>query len=126
MGLLETAAADLAEILSDDVGGFAVPIKVVNPDNRKATIKGFATDIGFTINPDTGQPVAGQKISIALPLRALNAAGLGEPSGIADSNSRFWMVTFTLPTGGEHTYKIASTMPDKLGVIVCFLEHCDP
>lgn len=126
MGLLETAAADLAEILSDDVGGFAVPIKVVDPNNRKATIKGLATDIGLTINPDTGQAVAGQKISIALPLRSLTAAGLGEPTGIADSNSRFWKVTLTMPTGVEHTYKITSTMPDKLGVIVCFLEHCDP
>ena len=127
MGLLETAAVDLAEILQDDGdSGFAVPIKVVNPENRKATIKGLATDIGFTINPETGQPISGQKISIALPLRACVAAGLGEPTGIADSSSRFWKVTFTLPTGVEHTYKITSTMPDKLGVIVCFLEHCDP
>jgi hypothetical protein len=125
MGLLETAAADLHEILSDDVGGFAVPIKVVDPSNRKATINGLATDIGFTINPDTGQAVAGQKISIALPLRALKAAGLGEPIGISASDSRFWKVTLTMPTGGEHTYKITSTMPDRLGCIVCFLEYCD-
>ncbi len=103
-----------------------MPITVVDPNNRKATINGLAADIGFTINPETGQAVSGQKVSIALPLRALAAAGLGEPVGIADSSSRFWKVTLTMPTGVEHTYKVESTMPDKLGCIVCFLEHCDP
>ncbi len=125
-GLLETAAVDLAEILSDDVGGFAVPITVIDPNNRRATIKGLGTDIGLTINPETGAPVAGQKISVALSIRALEAAGLGVPYGVPSSDSRFWRVKFQLSTGREQTFKVATTMPDRLGVVVCFLELCNP
>lgn len=121
MGLLEQAAADLAEILSDDVG-FAVPITVVDPGGSQATINGLATDIGLTINPETGIAVASRKASVALSLRALEAAGLGQPYGVADGSRKPWTVTLTLPTGDEQTFKITTTMPDKLGVIVCFLE----
>jgi hypothetical protein len=122
VGLLETAAADLAGILSDDVGGFAVPITLVDPSGNQATINGLANDIGFTINPETGVAVSGQKATVALPIRALTGAGLGQPQGVASAKSRPWTVTFTLSTGVEQTFKVASTMPDALGCLVCHLE----
>lgn len=123
MGLLETAAADLLGILSDaSGGGFAVPIMIVAPDARTVTINGLATDIGLTIDPQTGAAVSGRKVSVALPIRSLDTAGIGQPCGISDRNSAPWLVKLTLPTGGEQTFKVSSSEPDKLGCLVCFLE----
>jgi hypothetical protein len=122
MGLLETAAADLAAILADDVGGFSVPIVVTDPSNNQATINGLATDIGFTIDPETGIGVAERKASVALPIRALREADLGVPVGVSDESRKPWRVTLTLPTGVAMTFKVKTAMPDKLGCVVCFLE----
>lgn len=123
MGLLEKAAADLAGILSDSVGGFALPIQIVDPNGNTATVNGLAADIGTAINPDTGQIVAGRTVSVALPLRGLAAAGLGQPVGIAAGASRRpWTCSFTLPTGDEQTFRVARTKPDRLGCLVCDLE----
>jgi hypothetical protein len=124
MGLQEVAAADLAAILADDVGGFAVLITVPDPNNNQATIKGQATDIGEVIDPETGVAVAGRKASVALSIRALRAAGFAtDPRGVNGSSSRPWVVEFTLPTGDAQTFKVAKTMPDKLGCLVCLLEE---
>ncbi len=120
MGLLDQAAADLVSILSDTVGGFAVPIRVVDPDDNAATINGLATHIGTTIDPDTGVPVAGQKSSVALPIARLRAAGLKNPRAVSDDNARPWRVQ--VPGWGSMWFKVSTTLPDKLGVIVCFLE----
>lgn len=123
MGFLETAAADLAGILSDDVGGFAVPIQIVDPNNNTATVNGIANEIGFKIDPETGVAVSGQKATVALSLRAIDAAGLGQPRGIAAGDKRPWSMTFQLPAMRDaQTFKVASTMPDQLGCLVCFLE----
>jgi hypothetical protein len=124
MGLLEVAAADLAAILADDVGGFAVSIAITDPQNNQATIKGFATDIGEVIDPETGVAVAGRKASVALPIRALRAAGFAtDPCGVNDKSSRPWIFVFTLPTGDAQTFKVVKTMPDKLGCLVCLLSE---
>lgn len=122
MGLLETAAADLQAILADAGGGFAVPIQIVAPDGRTVTINGQATDIGLSIDPETGMAVSGRKASVALPIRALNAAGIGQPCGVSGRSANPWRVKLTLPTGGEQTFKVSSSAPDKLGCLICFLE----
>lgn len=121
--LLERAAADLTRILSDAAGGFAVPIRVVDPSSNAATINGLATDIGIKIDPETGVAVSGRKASVAFPLAKLLEAGLDDPRGITDNMKRPWTVTLELPTGGEGTFKISGTVPDRLGCIVCFLEE---
>lgn len=125
-GLLEQAAADLQAILTDNVGGFAIPITIVSPQGTKVTINGLAADIGLSMDPETGLSVSGQKASVALPLRSLAAAGIGNPVGVAARGSAPWFVSFTLPTGGEQTFKVASSAPDKLGCLVCFLEYYKP
>jgi hypothetical protein len=122
VSLLDTAAADLVAILSDTVGGFAIPITLVDPAGNEATINGLATDIGLTIDPETGQAVIGRKASIAIPLRALEEAELEQPRGVASKTAKPWTATFTLPTGQAQTFKITSAMPDKLGCLVCFLD----
>lgn len=127
MGLLEQAAADLDAILTDNVGGFAVPIRIVDPNNNTATINSLANEIGFKIDPETGVAVSGQRATVALSLRALATAGLGQPRGVAAGDKRPWTVTFQLPAMREpQTMKVASTMPDQLGCLVCFLEFYEP
>lgn len=122
MTLLDEAAADLAAILADTVGGFSVPITLISPDGDETELVGLATDIGLTIDPDTGQAVIGRKASIALSIKALEEAELEQPRGVAGKMAKPWLARFTLSTGSEQTFKIASVMPDKLGCLVCFLE----
>jgi hypothetical protein len=122
VSLLDEAAADLASILGDTVGGFAVPITIADPNGVSAVINGLATDIGLTIDPETGQAVIGRKASIAIPLRALEDAGLEQPRGVASKTAKPWTATFTLSTGAAQTFKITGAMPDKLGCLVCFLD----
>jgi hypothetical protein len=124
VSLLDDAAADLAGILSDATGGFAVPIQVIPPRGRPALINGIAQDIGSKIDPGTGVMVSGRSASVALPILALRAAELEDPVGVAGgTDDRPWLVKFTLKTGTEQMFKVTSTMPDKLGCIVCFLDE---
>ncbi len=123
MGLLDQAAADLQAILTDNVGGFAVPITIVSPLGLKVTINGLATDIGLSIDPGTGMSVSDQKASVALPIRSLDSAGIGQPRGVSGRDANPWLVSFTLPTGGEQTFKVSSSHPDKLGCLICLLEY---
>lgn len=123
MNLLDQAAADLVTILSDTVGGFATPITVIDPDGNEATIGGFANDIGQQLDPETGLMMVGRQATVALPTRALRAADLGDPRGVADENARPWRVKLKLPASDrELMFKVTKTMPDKLGCIVCFLK----
>jgi hypothetical protein len=121
VSLLEQAAADLEQILTDPAG-FSVPITVTDPEGRSATINGLQTDIALSIDPETGQAVVGGKVSVALSIRALADEGLGIPRGIADESKMPWRVAFATPTSPLTTYKVAESMPDRLGVVVCFLE----
>ena len=126
MTLLDEAAADLAAILADTVGGFSIPITLTDPDGEETELVGLATDIGLSIDPDTGQAVVGRKASIALSIQALEEAELEQPRGVASKTAKPWLATFTLATGAEQTFKISSVMPDKLGCLVCFLEIYQP
>lgn len=120
MGLQEQAAADLVSILSDAVGGFAVPIRVIDSEGKTATINGFATHIGTTIDPETGLTVAAQKSSVALPIAKLREAGLANPRAVADDTLRPWRVV--VDSWGTQVFKVSTVLPDKLGCVVCFLE----
>lgn len=127
MSLLTTAAADLQAILTDTVGGFAVPITVTDPNGTTAVINGVPNDVGTSIDPQTGTLVAGRRSSVALSIAALAVAGLGEPKSIADTALKPWLVSFTLPTGGLQNFKVATALPDEgLGCIVCLLEAYTP
>lgn len=122
MGLRAQAAIDLATITAD-TDGFGVAITVTDPDGTSAALTGLSSDIGHSIEPETGMVVSGRTASVALAMSALTAAGLGFPRGIADSDSRPWRVTFNDINGTEHTFKVSEARPDRaLGVVVCILE----
>lgn len=123
MSLFDTAAADLASILSDAVGGFAVPVTVVDPDQNQATVNGMVADIGLSVDANTGVAVAARKSSVTLPLSALREASLRAPEGVGDDQRRPWVVSFKMPGQTRaRTFKVVETMPDQLGCIVCFLQ----
>lgn len=127
MSLRDQAASDLLGILEDSSGGFGWPLTITSPEGASAAITGFSTDIGTTIDPETGALVAARRASVAIPIARLTAHGLAIPRGIADQSARPWVVTFADIEGASRTYKVSQAMPDRaLGVVTCMLEAYKP
>lgn len=127
MNLRDQASADARAILEDDVRGFGCEITLTDPDDVRQTVKGFTTDISESIDPETGQIVMGRTASVALPLAALAAVGLGIPVGVAEPTRRPWVVQFNDVAGVAHVFKVREGRPDRAaGVVVCLLEHYRP
>jgi hypothetical protein len=123
VSLREQAAIDARAILEDSAGGFGQTITVTDPDGASADLTGFWTDVAHVIDPETGVGVSGRAASVALPIAALTAAGLGIPRGIADTGIKPWRVSFEDLEGNSHTFKVSEGMPDRaLNVVVCTLE----
>lgn len=123
MNLRAQAALDLVAIMADEAGGFAWPITLTAPSGEVFELTGFATDIGQTINPETGQVVSGRRASIALATTVLESLGIGIPRGVSDSRAKPWVVRFADIHGVAQTFKIQEAMPDRaLGIVTCMLE----
>jgi hypothetical protein len=121
VGLRAQAATDLQAILE---GEDSWPITVTDPSGTTAALTCLSTDIGLTIDPETGVAVSGRHAEAAIALATLDAAGLGIPRGIADTSGKPWIVTFDDILGTPHTFKVRSTLPDRaLGLVRCVLEH---
>jgi hypothetical protein len=126
VSLRQQAAADLLGIV-EDADGFGWPITVTNPIGTTLAMIGLSTDIGQTIDPETGQAVAGRRASVALSIARLEAAGMGIPRNIAEKASKPWVITFADISGASHTYKVATAMPDiAIGCVTCMLESYKP
>ena len=122
MGLRETAAADL-KLIVENTDDFGWPITVTPPDGPTVPLVGLSTDIAQTIDPETGQAVAGRTASVALAIASLEAAGLGMPRGVADKGSMPWRIEFNDIGGKSHLFKVTEALPDRaLGCVVCILE----
>jgi len=125
MGLREDAALDMREI-HEDLDDFGWPIVVTDPNGTSADLTGLTNDISQAIDPDTGAMVSGRVASVSIPLSALSDAGLGIPVGIADTDSRPWLVAFDDSTGVSWAFKVAQSNPDRtIGLVVCLLEAYD-
>lgn len=123
MGLRIQAGLDLRSILQDETSGFGWPITLTSPEGLSATFVGFSTDIGQTIDPETGMYVSGRKASIALSIETLMLAGFGIPRAIADAAKKPWLVQFADIHGRAHTFKVSESQPDTaIGSVVCILE----
>lgn len=123
MGLRELAQSDLKAILEDDVSGNGHPITVTDPSNVSVPMKGYSTDIGQVIDPETGGLISGRLASVVLVMSSLFEAGFGIPKGITDPNQKPWLITFQDINGTTGTFKVTNTMPDRtIGNIVCMLE----
>lgn len=122
MSLRERAALDARRII-EDTSGFGWPITVTNPAGQSLAMTGLSTDIGFTINPDTGVAVSGRKASVALAIATLEAAGMGLPYGVGDTKKKPWVIEFADIGGAPHLFKVVETMPDRaIGCITCIVE----
>jgi len=121
MNIYAQAAADTKAILEDSASGFGVPMTLTAPNGDTQQITGMAADIGNTIDPETGQNIAQRSAHVSLPTESLT---IGRPYGVPDEAESPWLVEFQLPgESSPQTFKIFETMPDRLGVLVCFVEE---
>lgn len=119
MSLRAQAAADAKAILEEVTSGFACPVTLTSPEGVATELLGNATDIGQTIDPDTGQAVAGRRASVALSMSSLPAM----PAAVADSDEKPWLVSFADVAGTPGTWKVMEVLPDReMGVVVLLLE----
>jgi len=123
VSLFDQAADDLDAILGDTAAGFARTFVVTSPDGGSVELAGFYQDVHVRIDPATGLEVTGRKVSVTFPLRAFAANGLQVPRGEPRKNMKPWVVCFTDKQGIARTYKVAESMPDELGSLVCQLEE---
>lgn len=122
MGLRETAAADCKSIV-EAADGFGWPITVTSPDGTVAAMVGLSTDIGITIDPDTGTAITGRRASVAISNVSLLLVFGALPRAIADGSGKPWLVRFPDIHGSPHSFKVRETQPDRaIGLTVCFLE----
>ena len=124
MGLRETVESDIRKILTDTSScGFGWPVTVKAPDGTTACLTGHSTDVGATIDPDTGQAIAGRSASVSLPLCDLQARSMPMPVAVSDPAKRAWMVRFDDIRGTQHSFKVMDVLPDRAaGVVVLLLE----
>lgn len=123
MGLREQAGLDLISILQSRTEGFGWAITLISPDGQTGSFIGFSTDIGVTIDPETGVYVSGRKASVALPIETLKQAGFAIPRAIADRNLKPWLVRFDDIHGKSQLFKVAEANPDTaIGCVTCLLE----
>ena len=120
------AEADLAVTL-ESPGDFGQPFTLTDPAGFESATQlyGNPADIGQTIDPETGLPIAGRHVSMSVRISTLTAAGYASPLpvGIADALLKPWRVTFVGTSTGSQRYKVASSMPDrKLGLVTLILE----
>lgn len=123
MSLRQQAADDLVGIV-ESTSGFGWPITVTSPAGVSLAMTGLSTDIGTTLDPETGLPVTGRRASVALSTASLSDGGLDMPMGAYDKSTKPWLVTFDDIGGTEYVWKVIQTMPDRaLGLITCVLER---
>lgn len=123
MNIRELAEHDLAMTLEDSVNGFGWDIIITDPDGKTDTLQGQAGDIGFQIDPDTGQAVSGRQAHCALRISTLEAAGFDIPVKISDKTKNVWKFEINDINGNPFTYTVAEIPPDRtLGIVNILLE----
>lgn len=123
MSLRDIAEQDLGAIVEDGVFGFGWPISITDPAGTVGNLTGFSNDISQIIDPDTGEMVSGRAASAVVRISSLTENGLGLPKGIADSDSKPWIVEFNDINGSSHKFKVSRSNPDRaLGILSMMLE----
>lgn len=122
MGLREQAVLDAQAIL-ESTSDFGVTLTITDPDGVSADVTGYSADIHLLMDPGTGQAVSGRRISAAVHMNTLVAAGLGLPVGVAEQAAKPWRVRFADARGAPQTFKVVSSEPDRVtGIVVLWLE----
>lgn len=127
MSLRQQAETDLSFIIEDSINGFGWAVTLTNPDGLTGNFVSLTNDIAQLIDPDTGQAISGRQATICLRINSLLQSGLGLPKGVADTNTKPWIVTFNDVNGNNYTFKILQTNPDRaIGLVTCILENFTP
>lgn len=106
-------------IVEDSTSGFGWPITLTSPVGVAAELVGLTTDVGQTIDPDTGQAVAGRRASVVVSWSSLAEL----PTAVADSTRKPWVVTFADSQGVLADWKVIEVLPDRAaGVVALLLE----
>lgn len=122
MGLREQATLDARAIL-EDAAGFTWPVTLTSPLGVVSSLTGFTTDVGLTIDPDTGQAVAGRRASVTIARASLPEM----PEAVAESARKPWVATFADSQGELASWKVVDVLPDRaLGVVVMLVEKYAP
>jgi hypothetical protein len=120
MSLLDQAKA-LARSILNDATGFGVPITLTNPDGASANLYGLSTDIGLSIDPETGLTVSGRKASVSISVADITAAGFALPEAVPDEGEKPWLVQVA-NTAGAQVMKVTDVVPDQtLGLLTLHL-----
>lgn len=109
MGLLEQARLDGKGIL-EDLAGFSAPFTLTSPAGVAASLRGALQDIGQSIDPETGQAIAGRRASVVVARSSLAAL----PEAVAESNRKPWLATFASSDGVTRIWKVIEVAPDLL------------
>ena len=118
MGLRQQAALDGKAIL-EDVSGFAWPLTLTSPIGAVTSLLGLTQDVGQTIDPDTGQAVAGRRATVVVARASLPEM----PEAIADSRRKPWVVRFADSQGVFAQWKVIEVLPDRvLGQVALIVE----
>lgn len=128
MNLRELAEQDLSIILEDNINGFGWNITLINPNGISSDdlipsgLTGYSTDISQVIDPETGMTVSGRGASVSIRISTLILAGMELPRGIADTNSKPWLVKFNDINSNSFTFKVEQSNPDRaLGIVTLLL-----
>lgn len=123
MGSLRALAeSDLVTTLESD---FGVTVTVTDPNGQCAEVQGQSSDIGVSIDPDTGVPISGRRAHVTLRLASLVAAGFDDiPQHVTSADGHPWRIEFTDSAGVAHVFAIRHSWPDRsLGIVTLLLEY---
>ncbi len=126
MGSLRALAeADLATTLESDWGA---TVTVTDPNGACAEVEAQTSDIGASIDPDTGVAISGRRAHTSLRIASLVAAGFTElPTHRAPAEGHPWRLEFTDTAGRSYMFAVRNSWPDRtLGIVTLLLEHWSP
>lgn len=115
-------AADNKAIV-EDLTAFATPVTLTTPLGVVLSVTGQTTDVGQTIDPDTGQAVAGRRASLVVHRSSLPEM----PEAVAESERKPWLASFVDSQGETGTWKVIQVLPDRVfGCVALLLEKYAP
>lgn len=123
VNLRQIAQRDVKRILE---GEASIELTITDPAGNAGTLRGWSNDIGFLIDPDTGQAVSGRHATIAVSMLSLREQGLANPTGIEDRDKKPWLVQVANEFGESFTFAVQASQPDRtMGNVTCDLVLVD-
>lgn len=110
-----TIAADNQQIVEN--GLLSRPLLVISPAGQEWSLNGIPLDVGQTIDPDTGQAVAGRRASVSVSMASLPTV----PELSAESGGKPWRVRLTDLDGNVLLWKVTEVLPDRFAHKMVFL-----